>query len=335
MKSGKRYRRISQMISSGMSWYEWLGGILRIANEALFQRFYTRHLPKRLLLPKLTGLTCIVTGATSGIGLETAKQLAESGAHVVLACRNTRAAETLIQEWLKKTDTALKVEVMQLNLLSLSSVRSFCTAWNARNEPIHVLINNAGICSLGTPQKFSDDGFEEHMQVECLGSVDPDDLNFTSGRREYSSLAAYSGSKLAQIYFTSVLESRLRLQPGIHAMCVNPGIVTTNVTRTLPKVVQASHRQNTFLFFNPTEGSRSVLFCATAQQPVDYANKRRSDNSTLCPLFSSDCKPRMKALKIDELDKVLKVWDKTLELIGVSEDYLVNLFASPLSEKSQ
>ncbi|KAH7443523.1 hypothetical protein KP509_02G038700 [Ceratopteris richardii] len=254
---------------------------------------------------------------------------------------------------------------MQLNLLSLSSVRSFCTAWNARNEPIHVLINNAGICSLGTPQKFSDDGFEEHMQVnhlapalltllllpslrrcssrivnvssdvECLGSVDPDDLNFTSGRREYSSLAAYSGSKLAQIYFTSVLESRLRLQPGIHAMCVNPGIVTTNVTRTLPKVVQASHRQNTFLFFNPTEGSRSVLFCATAQQPVDYANKRRSDNSTLCPLFSSDCKPRMKALKIDELDKVLKVWDKTLELIGVSEDYLVNLFASPLSEKSQ
>lgn len=96
-------------------------------------------------------------------------------------------------------------------------------------------------------------------QAECFGAVDPDDLNLTSGKREYSNLVAYSGSKRAQVeiifillfrdwnllaisgmkltvwfsllqmYFSSVLENRLPVQCGLHAMCVNPGIVATNV----------------------------------------------------------------------------------------------------------
>lgn len=341
------------MRNTGLDWCEWISALIHVTSEALFQKFYTRHLPKRLALPKLTGFTCIVTGATSGIGLETAKQLAEAGAHVILACRNTVAAEALIQEWHEKTDKLLEVEVMELNLLSLSSVRTFCTAWEMRKAPLHVLVNNAGICSLLASQKFSEDGYEEHMQVnhlapalltlllipsllrcassrivnvnsdaECFGAVDPDDLNLTSGKREYSNLVAYSGSKLAQIYFSSVLESRLPVKCGLHAMCVNPGIVATNVTRTLPKLIQTSHRHSTIFFFSPLEGARSVLFCATAQQALEHANKLRSDKWPLCPLFSSDCKPRLKSIKAQELSKALKVWDRTLELIGVSTDFV-------------
>ncbi|KAI5074174.1 hypothetical protein GOP47_0010135 [Adiantum capillus-veneris] len=343
------------MSNSGLNWLEWISAIFHIASEALFQRFFARHLPKRMVLPQLAGLTCIVTGATSGIGLETAKQLAEAGAHVVLACRNTAAAEALVEEWHENIDASLKVEVMQLNLLSLSSVRSFCTAWESRNAPLHVLINNAGICSLLAPQKFSEDGYEEHMQVnylapalltllllpsllrcasrivnvnsdaECFGAVDPDDLNLTSTSSGYSSLIAYAGSKLAQIYFTSILNSHLQYRSGVHAMCVNPGIVTTNVTRTLPKLVQTSHRHSTLFFFNPLEGARSVLFCATAQQALEHANKLRSEGWPLCPLFSSDCKPRIKHIQDQELSKASKVWDRTLELVGLSNDVIEKL----------
>eukprot|EP00250_Pteridium_aquilinum_P022914 c25903_g1_i1 orf=28-792(+) len=244
---------------------------------------------------------------------------------------------------------------MELNLLSLSSVRSFSTAWEMRKAPLHVLINNAGICSLLEPQKFSEDGYEEHMQVnhlapalltllllpsllrcassrivnvnsdaECLGAVDPDDLNLTSGKTEYSSLVAYSGSKLAQIYFSSILESRLQ-ELGVHAMCVNPGIVATNVTRTLPKLIQTSHRHSPLCFFSPLEGARSVLFCATSHQALEHANKLRSEKWPMCPLFSSDCKPRLKTVRAEELNKALKVWDRTLELIGVSNNFVEKL----------
>lgn len=343
------------MRNTGLNWCDWLSALIHVTSEVLFQRFYTRDLPKRLPLPKLTGFTCIVTGATSGIGLETAKQLAEAGAHVVLACRNTVAAEALIQGWHEKTDILLEVEVMELNLLSLSSVRSFCMAWEKRKAPLHVLVNNAGICSLLAPQKFSEDGFEEHMQVnhlapalltllllpsllrcassrivnvnsdaECFGAVDPDDLNLTSGKREYSNLVAYSGSKRAQMYFSSVLESRLSVQCALYAMCVNPGIVATNVTRTLPKLIQRSHHHSTMFFFSPIEGARSVLFCATSQQALEHAIKLRSDKWPLCSLFSSDCKPRLKSPKVHEQHKAIKVWDRTLELIDLPKDFVEN-----------
>lgn len=169
-------------------------------HEMLFQRIMASHLQNPLALPPVNDLTCIVTGATSGIGREMARQLAEAGAHVVMAVRNPKAAHELINRWSESWHgLPLNIEVMELDLLSLDSVVTFANAWNARLGPLNVLINNAGIFSIGgssfygfclnlsfgtctqnqtvifffnllraEPQKFSKDGYEEHMQVNHL-----------------------------------------------------------------------------------------------------------------------------------------------------------------------
>ncbi|MBA0872054.1 hypothetical protein Goshw_026345 [Gossypium schwendimanii] len=86
-----------------------------------------------------------------------------------MAVRNRKAANELIDQWCNSwAGILLNVEVMELDLLSLDSVVGFANTWNARLEPLHVLINNAGIFSIGETQKFSKDGFEEHLQVNHL-----------------------------------------------------------------------------------------------------------------------------------------------------------------------
>lgn len=277
----------------------------------------------------------------------------------MLACRNTVAAQALVHEWQKArehTSGAFDVEVMELNLLSLSSVRSFAAAWEARQGPLHVLINNAGIFSMSAPQKFSEDGYEEHLQVnhlapalltilllpslfrgapsrivnvnsdmQCFGVVDPDDLNITSGKRKYSSAVAYSASKLAQIYFSSILENKLPNGTGIHVVCVNPGIVQTNVTRTLPKLVQAGYRLLGFFSLSSAEGARSVLHCATDPQVLEYADALRAEGWPVCPYYSSDCKPKVTTRQAQNIGIAFKVWEKTREAIGLSNGFMDRL----------
>ncbi|MCE0480691.1 hypothetical protein HAX54_037742 [Datura stramonium] len=151
---------------AGLRWREWLEGWYRLTYETLFQKINARHLQDPLHLPPLNGLHCIVTGATSGIGLEIARQLAESGAHIVMAVRNTNLAHQLIQKWQRnETDSRpLTIDVLELDLFYLKSVVKFAQEWNSRSKPLHVLINNAGIYSIGQPQKFSKDG----AQVQSL-----------------------------------------------------------------------------------------------------------------------------------------------------------------------
>lgn len=342
-----------------LGWMEWLRGWLYVIYEMLFQRILASHLQNPLPLPPVNDLTCIVTGSTSGIGREIARQLAESGAHVVMAVRNLKAANELIQKWQEEWSgkgLPLNIEAMELDLLSLDSVVRFAEAWNARLGPLHVLINNAGIFSIGEPQKFSKDGYEEHMQVNHLapallsillfpslirgspsriinvnsvmhyvGFVDTEDMNVVSGKRKYTSLTGYSGSKLAQIKFSSILQKRLPAESGINVVCVSPGIVSTNVARDLPKIVQAAYHLIPYFIFNPQEGSRSTLFSATDPQMPEYCELLKADDWPVCAFISQDCRPANPSEEAHNIETSYKVWEKTLELVGLPLDAVERL----------
>uniref|UniRef100_A0A803N8H9 Uncharacterized protein n=1 Tax=Chenopodium quinoa TaxID=63459 RepID=A0A803N8H9_CHEQI len=322
-------------------------------------RISASHLQNPMPLPPIENLTCIVTGSTSGIGREIARQLAEAGAHVVMAVRNPKAAHELIQKWQidwSGKGLPLNIEVMELDLLSLDSVAQFAESWNARSGPLHVLINNAGIFSIGEPQKFSKDGNEEHMQVNHLapamlsvlllpslirgspsriinvnsvmhsvGFVDPEDLNVVTGKRKFTSLVGYSSSKLAQIMFSSIFQKRLPAESGINVVCVSPGIVHTNVARDLSKIVQAAYHLIPYFIFSPEEGSRSTLFAATDPQIPEYCELLKADEWPTCAFISQDCRPSNPSEEAHNIGTSTRVWEKSLEMIGLPSDAVEKL----------
>lgn len=346
-----------------LGWMEWLRGWMYIIHEMLFQRIVASHLPNPMPLPPINDQTFIVTGSTSGIGREIARQLADSGAHVIMAVRNLKAANDLIRKWnddsYSRGGLPLNVEAMELNLSSLDSVARFAEAFNARMGPLHALINNAGIFAIGEPQKFTKDGNEEHMQVNHLapallsilllpslirgspsrivnvnsvmhyvGFVDTEDMNVTSGKRKYSSIVGYCGSKLAEVMFSSVLHKKLPAEAGISIACVSPGVVHTNVARDLPKIVQAAYHLIPYFIFTPEEGSRSALFAATDPQVPEYCEMLKADEWPVCAFISQDCRPTNPSEEAHSVDTSSRVWDKTLELVGLPSDVVEKLLES-------
>nr|CAD1842596.1 unnamed protein product [Ananas comosus var. bracteatus] len=349
---GRRRRK------EGLGWIEW-GGAGAASWASSCSSASPRATSRTPSPPPLDGITCVVTGATSGIGLEIARQLAESGAHVVMAVRRPKLAHDLIQKWQNEKSEMgmpLNIEVMELDLLSLDSIAKFADAWNARLAPLHVLINNAGIFAIGEPQRFSKDGYEEHLQVNHLapallsmlllpsllrgspsriinvnsimhyvGFVDTEDMNMTSGKKKYTSLWGYSNSKLAQVKFSSILYKRIPAEAGINVLCVSPGIVHTNVARDLPKIVVAAYHLIPYFIFDAQEGSRSTLFAATDPQIPEYCGLLKADEWPVCACISHDCRPMNASEEAHNLETSQEVWEKTLEMIGLPSDALEKL----------
>ncbi len=195
-------------------------------------------------MPRQDGRRFVVTGANSGVGLETARALATAGARVILACRNAaRGAEAA-------RSIAGDVEVEPLDLCDLSSVRAFAEAVGV----VDVLINNAGI--MGVPFSRSADGIELQFATNHLGhfaltnlllarltdrvvvvssiahrraALDLDDLDWA--RRSYSGLAAYGQSKLANLLFLAELQRRLTASGStLRATGAHPGSTATGIT---------------------------------------------------------------------------------------------------------
>lgn len=332
----------------GLGWTEWLKGWFCVITETLIQRITSIHLRNPLPLPPLNGLNCIVTGATSGIGLEIARQLACSGANVVMAVRNTTSARQLVKTWQTESSMTLYVEVMELNLLHLYSVVKFSEKWNSLSKPLHILVNNAGIFTMRKPQAFTDDGYEIHLQVNHLapallsilllpslkkgapsrivnvnsimhmvGFVDASDMNFISKRNIFTSLRGYSSSKLAQVMFCSVLQKHIPAGCGVSIVCVDPGSVRTNVVRDLPRVIQCAFHMVPYFFFSPQEGSRSALYGATNPEILRYCSKLKAEEWPVCAYVGYNCSlisPANEAYNI----KVSKlVWKKTMEMVGL------------------
>lgn len=215
-------------------------------------------------IPDQTGRVAIVTGANTGLGLETAKALAAHGAHVVLAVRNAekgKAAADAITAAHSNADVALQ----SLDLSSLESVRRASDELKARYDKIDLLINNAGV--MWTEKSSTADGFELQFGTNHLGhyaltglllerllpvegsrvvtvssighriraAIHFDDLQW---ERDYDRVAAYGQSKLANLLFTYELQRRLAGTNTV-ALAAHPGGSNTELARNSPLWVRA------------------------------------------------------------------------------------------------
>lgn len=207
-------------------------------------------------IPDLTGKVVVVTGANSGIGLETARELARGGAHTILACRSDERGQRAVGD-LQAEMPGSSVELMKLDLGSLSSIREFASKFAEGHTRLDVLINNAGI--MAVPYSQTEDGFESQMGVNHLGhfaltgrllerllatpgarvvmvssighrgaTMDFEDLLFEKGR--YTPFRPYWRSKLANLLFTYELHRRLRSAGApVSALAAHPGLSSTNI----------------------------------------------------------------------------------------------------------
>jgi NAD(P)-dependent dehydrogenase (short-subunit alcohol dehydrogenase family) len=235
-------------------------------------------------LPRQAGRIFIVTGANSGIGLPTARALAEAGARVVFAVRDVAKGEAAAES------ISGNCEVRRLDLADLASVRAFVDAWQG---DIDVLINNAGV--MATPERHTVDGFELQIGTNHLGhfaltnlllpqvidrvvtvasnahkrgSISLDDLNWE--RHSYRRWSAYQQSKLANLLFTLELQRRLTAAGSrVRAVAAHPGYAATNLQfRSENRLEDRAMAIGNRLFAQTDEaGARPTLFAATQDLP--------------------------------------------------------------------
>jgi NAD(P)-dependent dehydrogenase (short-subunit alcohol dehydrogenase family) len=242
----------------------------------------------------LEGKTCLVTGATSGIGQETAIGLASEGAHVVIAGRDPARAYAAREDVVRNSGND-RVDTLLADLSSLAGVRKLADAFLSNHGALHVLVNNAGIVNLR--REVTEDGFEATFAVNHLayflltrlletrlrqsaparvvnvasdahrfGRLDLGDLQSERGYGGIpllSSMRVYGTSKLANILFTRELARRLA-GSGVTANCVHPGPVATRLgtnNGTAGRVVTALLRP---FFLTPAQGAETSIFVASA-----------------------------------------------------------------------
>lgn len=238
-------------------------------------------------IPDQTGRTFVITGANSGLGLQSTGALTEAGARVLMACRDTTRAEAA-RAGLQHPDRA---EVVQMDLADLDSVRAGADVL-AGHSP-DVLINNAGLMNI--PQSTTAQGHEMQFGVNVLGhfaltqaltpvltdrvvwlgsmmhrfgSVDPDDLDWT--RRRYSPMPVYGASKLACVMLAYEQQRRFEAAGSpLRAVAAHPGYSATNLQYNSGSRVQDAMMkiaENIPFLVQPAQrGALPQLYAATTE----------------------------------------------------------------------
>ncbi len=233
----------------------------------------------------------VVTGANSGLGLITALELARAGARVVLACRNVAKGEAARRE-IEAAAPGAPLELEELDLASLESVRAFAERFRSAHDGLDLLINNAGV--MAPPRRQTADGFElqfgtnhlghfaltgrligamegrEDARVVTLsstahrtGRISFDNLG---GERHYFRWRAYGQSKLANLLFALELERRLSAADStIKSMAAHPGYAATNLQFAAPPLVDRLVMRvgNAVIAQSEEMGALPTLYAAT------------------------------------------------------------------------
>ena len=233
-----------------------------------------------------SGQTFLITGGNTGIGLATATALAQDGGRVYIACRSAAAGAAALAR-IRDVAGSADVWLLPLDLASLASVRACAAAFLARDEPLHVLVNNAGV---GGQRGITADGFELHFGVNHLGhfaltqlllqrltasgpgarivNVSSDahyaapGIDFDAVRRPtptFTGQREYAVSKLCNVLFTQELARRLGT--GVSSYALHPGVVASDIWRRVPRLARPFITRRMLTI---EQGAVTSVYCATS-----------------------------------------------------------------------
>ncbi|MBN3312803.1 RDH13 dehydrogenase, partial [Atractosteus spatula] len=287
---------------------------------------------------KITGKTVIITGANTGIGKETARELARRGGRIILGCRDMEKCEKAARE-IRGDTLNRNVHARHVDLASLKSVREFVQKISQEEERVDILINNAGV--MRCPNWKTEDGFEMQFGVNHLGhflltnllleklvrsapsriinlsslahvagEMDFDDLNWE--QKKYDTKRAYCQSKLANVLFTKELARQLQ-GTGVTVNAVHPGVVATDLGR------HTGMHQSPFsstvlgpLFYllvkTPTQGAQPSVFLAVAEELAGVTGK-----------YFDVLKEKEPAPQAQDAEAALKLWQASARLVGLPQ----------------
>jgi retinol dehydrogenase-12 len=254
----------------------------------------------------LQGRTFLVTGANTGIGRVTAETVARRGGKVFLACRSEEKTRPVLEAIRAAGGQA---EFLSLDLGSLASVRAAAKAFLAREEPLHVLVNNAGLA--GT-RGLTQDGFELLFGVNHLGPFllttlllprlrasagdggarivnlsskahyQARGIDWEAQRRPtktITTLHEYAVSKLCNVLFTRQL-ARGEAGEGVKSYALHPGVVASDVWRHVPWPIRPIMLRG---MLSVTEGAQTSLYCATSPEVADHDGRYYDDSKEKKP----------------------------------------------------
>ncbi|XP_023654776.2 retinol dehydrogenase 12-like isoform X1 [Paramormyrops kingsleyae] len=282
---------------------------------------------------RLDGKTVIITGANTGIGKETARDLAKRGARVIMACRDVEKGEVAMDEIMQDSGSK-DIVLSKLDLSDTKSIREFAELINKEEKQVDILINNAGI--MMCPYSKTIDGFEMQFGVNHLGHflltyllidlikksapariinvssmahtwgpIRLDDINH---EKSYDSKKAYGQSKLANILCTRLMAKKLE-GTGVTTYALHPGVVQSELWRHLSAPAQLGVKMIKPFTKTSVQGAQTSIYCAVAPELEKTTGG-----------YYSDCAPAScsQAARDDEMAQ--KLWELSCQMLGITWD---------------
>lgn len=272
----------------------------------------------------------IITGANTGIGKETAVDLAKRGGKIYIACRDRKKSEEALKE-IKSRSKSFHAYQLELDLASLESINEFSSHFHKLEPHLHILINNAGV--MACPKTLTKDGFEMQLGTNHLGHFHLTNLlldllkasspsrivvvsssghklsglmkNDLMGEKSYSKLKNYGQSKLANILFTLELAKQLQ-GTGVTVNSLHPGIVQTELGRHMSSWLRPIYRRVLKpLYKTAIEGAQTQIRLAVDPELEKISGK-----------YFNDCEVTEPARHAQSESDAAWLWERSNELVN-------------------
>ncbi|KAH6869322.1 hypothetical protein B0T10DRAFT_568936 [Thelonectria olida] len=301
---------------------------------------------------KLKGKVIIITGTSSGIGIETVRALATTGATLFLTARSLTKAKTALAHILEQAH----VEIIGMDQESFASVRNAAKAILEKTDRVNILINNAGIMAVQT-LKFTKDGHElqfgtnhlshfllfQLLKPALLAAATPDfpsrvvnvassghrfhglnssdNYNFQKG--DYEAMISYGQSKTANILMANEIERRYGSR-GLHATSLHPGLIDTPLSKHMPPgAMSAIQADQTFRknMKTPEQGAATTVWAAIGKEWANKGGKYLHDCAEALPATSgSDQLAPVYASHAYDPESEARLWKDSLKIVGLHDE---------------